>query len=112
MQEYLFNLPFPNHRRAHLHSSQLTSSIKENPRLRAAAEELKNTGVKVGDAVSEALKTMEESEIMRAVCELLILPFRHFIHPYPLRYHVQPAPFPVPLPTRLNLSAIQLHTSL
>jgi import inner membrane translocase subunit TIM44 len=47
---------------------QLTSSIKENPRLRAAAEELKKTGVKVGDAVSEALKTMEESEIMRAVC--------------------------------------------
>lgn len=46
---------------------QLTSSIKENPRLRAAAEELKKTGVKVGDAVSEALKTMEESEIMRAV---------------------------------------------
>ena len=49
-------------------SSQLTSSIKENPRLRAAAEELKRTGVKVGDAVSEALKTMEESDIMRAVC--------------------------------------------
>lgn len=49
-------------------SSQLTSSIKENPRLRAAAEELKKTGVKVGDAVSEALKTMEESDIMRAVC--------------------------------------------
>jgi import inner membrane translocase subunit TIM44 len=46
---------------------QLTSSIKENPRLRAAAEELKKTGVKVGDAVSEALRTMEESEIMRAV---------------------------------------------
>jgi hypothetical protein len=35
--------------------------------LRAAAEELKKTGVKVGDAVSEALKTMEESEIMRTV---------------------------------------------
>ncbi len=46
---------------------QLTSSIKENPRLRAAAEELKKTGVKVGDAVSEALKSMEESEVMRAV---------------------------------------------
>lgn len=45
----------------------MTSSIKENPRLRAAAEELKKTGVKVGDAVSEALKTMEESEVMRAV---------------------------------------------
>ncbi|KAG1880398.1 mitochondria import inner membrane translocase TIM44 subunit [Suillus tomentosus] len=47
--------------------ARLTSSIKENPRLRAAAEELKKTGVKVGDAVTEALKTMEESEIMRAI---------------------------------------------
>ncbi|KAF9460516.1 import inner membrane translocase subunit tim44 [Collybia nuda] len=47
--------------------ARLTSSIKENPRLRAAAEELKKTGVKVGDAVSEALKTMEESELMRAI---------------------------------------------
>jgi hypothetical protein len=28
---------------------------------------LKKTGIKVGDAVSEALRTMEESEIMRAV---------------------------------------------
>ncbi|KAH7890770.1 hypothetical protein F5I97DRAFT_79670 [Phlebopus sp. FC_14] len=47
--------------------ARLTSSIKENPRLRAAAEELRKTGIKVGDAVSEALKTMEESEIMRAI---------------------------------------------
>ena len=52
-------------------SIQLTSSIKENPRLRAAAEELKKTSVKVGDAVSEALKGMEESELMRAVCDTL-----------------------------------------
>ena len=43
------------------------SSIKENPRLWAAAEELKKGGVKVGDAVSEALKAMEESELARAV---------------------------------------------
>ena len=35
--------------------------------MRAAAEELKKAGVKVGDAVGEALKTMEESEIARAV---------------------------------------------
>lgn len=41
--------------------------------MRAAAEELKKTGVKVGDAVSEALKTMEESEIMRAVSRYLVL---------------------------------------
>lgn len=47
--------------------SQLTSSIQENPKLRAAAEELKKAGIKVGDAVSEALKTMEESDVMRAV---------------------------------------------
>ncbi|KAJ7574415.1 import inner membrane translocase subunit tim44 [Mycena floridula] len=46
--------------------ARLTSSIQENPRLRAAAEELKKTGVKVGDAVGEALKSMEESELMRA----------------------------------------------
>jgi hypothetical protein len=46
---------------------QLTSSIKENPRLRAAAEELRKQGVKIGDVVSDALKTMEESDIMRAV---------------------------------------------
>ncbi|KAJ7913956.1 import inner membrane translocase subunit tim44 [Mycena leptocephala] len=53
--------------RAAYERARLTSSIKENPRLRAAAEELKKTGVKVGDAVSEALRTMEESEIMRAI---------------------------------------------
>ncbi|PPQ67871.1 hypothetical protein CVT25_010310 [Psilocybe cyanescens] len=47
--------------------ARLTSSIKENPKLRAAAEELKKTGVKVGDAVAEALKSMEESEVMRAI---------------------------------------------
>ncbi|KAF8887287.1 import inner membrane translocase subunit tim44 [Infundibulicybe gibba] len=53
--------------RAAYERARLTSSIKENPRLRAAAEELKKTGVKVGDAVGEALKTMEESELMRAI---------------------------------------------
>jgi len=47
--------------------ARLTTSIKENPRLRAAAEELRKGGVKVGDAVSEALKTMEESELARAI---------------------------------------------
>ncbi|KAJ7108878.1 import inner membrane translocase subunit tim44 [Mycena crocata] len=53
--------------RAAYERARLTSSIKENPRLRAAAEELKKTGVKVGDAVGEALKSMEESDIMRAI---------------------------------------------
>ncbi|THG94449.1 hypothetical protein EW026_g7024 [Hermanssonia centrifuga] len=53
--------------RAAYERARLTSSIKENPRLRAAAEELHKAGVKVGDAVSEALRTMEESEVMRAI---------------------------------------------
>lgn len=47
--------------------ARLATSIKENPRLRAAAEELKKQGIKVGDAVGEALRTMEESEVMRAI---------------------------------------------
>ncbi|KIJ55358.1 hypothetical protein M422DRAFT_23956, partial [Sphaerobolus stellatus SS14] len=47
--------------------ARLVSSIKENPRLRAAAEELRKGGVKVGDAVSEALKSMEESDVMRHI---------------------------------------------
>jgi mitochondrial import inner membrane translocase subunit TIM44 len=47
------------------------TSIKENPRLRAAAEEMRKQGVKVGDAVGEALRTMEESEVMRAVRRLV-----------------------------------------
>ncbi|KAH9479418.1 Mitochondrial import inner membrane translocase subunit TIM44 [Psilocybe cubensis] len=53
--------------RAAYERARLTSSIKENPKLRAAAEELKKAGIKVGDAVSEALKTMEESEVMRVI---------------------------------------------
>ncbi|KIM61647.1 hypothetical protein SCLCIDRAFT_1215737 [Scleroderma citrinum Foug A] len=55
------------HAREMYERARLTSSIKENPRLRAAAEELKKAGIKVGDAVSEALKTMEESEVMRVI---------------------------------------------
>ncbi|KAI0704338.1 mitochondria import inner membrane translocase TIM44 subunit [Cytidiella melzeri] len=53
--------------RAAYERARLTSSIKENPKLRAAAEELGKAGVKVGDAVAEALKSMEESELMRAI---------------------------------------------
>ncbi|KAI0080134.1 TIM44 subunit of mitochondria import inner membrane translocase [Panus rudis PR-1116 ss-1] len=53
--------------RAAYERARLTSSIKENPRLRAAAEQLRKSGVKVGDAVSEALKSMEESELVRAI---------------------------------------------
>ena len=48
-------------------SLQLTSSIKEDTKLRAAVEELRKAGVQAGDAVSKALKSMGESEVMRAV---------------------------------------------
>ena len=48
-------------------SLQLASSIKENLNLRAAAQGLRKAGIKVGDAVSEALKSMEEPEVMYAV---------------------------------------------
>jgi hypothetical protein len=51
-----------------LFSKQLVASIKENPRLKAAADDLRKSGAKVGDAVQEALKSMEESEFMRGVC--------------------------------------------
>jgi import inner membrane translocase subunit TIM44 len=47
--------------------ARLASSIRENPRLRAAADELRKAGIKVGDAVSEAVKSMEESEVMRVL---------------------------------------------
>ncbi|KZP30586.1 TIM44 subunit of mitochondria import inner membrane translocase [Athelia psychrophila] len=53
--------------RAMYERARLTTMIKENPRLQKAAEDLRDTGLKVGDAVSEALKTMEESELMRAI---------------------------------------------
>ncbi|KZT10023.1 import inner membrane translocase subunit tim44 [Laetiporus sulphureus 93-53] len=53
--------------RAAYERALLAASIRDNPRLRAAAEELRKTGVKVGDAVSEALRTMEESDLMRAI---------------------------------------------
>lgn len=45
--------------------ARLTSSIRENPRLKAAADELKRTGGKIGDAVGEAIKTMDESDFVR-----------------------------------------------
>ncbi|CAE6489277.1 unnamed protein product, partial [Rhizoctonia solani] len=42
-------------------SGGLTSSIKENPKLRAAAEELRNSGIKISDAVGEAVRSLEAS---------------------------------------------------
>ncbi|KAM0786344.1 hypothetical protein ACM66B_001816 [Microbotryomycetes sp. NB124-2] len=47
--------------------ARLTTSIKENPRLAAAAEELRKAGISVGDAVTHTLKTMEESPVMQAL---------------------------------------------
>ena len=44
---------------------QLTASIKENPRLRAAAEALQQSGGAVGDAVAEAVRRTEESALYR-----------------------------------------------
>lgn len=55
----------------------MTASIKENPKLRAAAEELRKGGVKVGDAVGEALKSMEESELVRVVRIIRYVLFTH-----------------------------------
>jgi hypothetical protein len=44
---------------------QLVTSIKKNLNLRAAA--MRKQVVKVGNTVGEALRTMEESEVIRAV---------------------------------------------
>lgn len=41
------------------------ASIKENPRLAAAAEELRKAGLTVNDAVSTAMKGMEENALIR-----------------------------------------------
>ncbi|KAH8929381.1 TIM44 subunit of mitochondria import inner membrane translocase [Atractiella rhizophila] len=45
--------------------ARLTSSIRENPRLRAAAEELRKAGGKVGDAVNEAMDAMAENKYIK-----------------------------------------------
>lgn len=43
----------------------MRASIQENPRLKAAAEELRKAGGQVNEAVATALKGMEESAIFR-----------------------------------------------
>ncbi|KIM90539.1 hypothetical protein PILCRDRAFT_812290 [Piloderma croceum F 1598] len=53
--------------RATYEQARLYSSIKENPQLSALVEGFRKRGIKVGDAVSEAMKDMEESEVMRAI---------------------------------------------
>ncbi|CAE7055418.1 unnamed protein product [Rhizoctonia solani] len=52
---------------ASLTHSKLTSSIKENPRLRAAADELKKSGIKVSDAVGEAVRSLEASGFYQGI---------------------------------------------
>lgn len=47
--------------------ARIVTSIKDNPRLQKAAEQLKKSGGQVGDAVSATLKQMEESEIIKGV---------------------------------------------
>ncbi|KAF8316568.1 TIM44 subunit of mitochondria import inner membrane translocase [Clavulina sp. PMI_390] len=47
--------------------ARLMTSIQENPKLRAAADQLRKSGVAIGDAVSDTLKTMEESDLARAI---------------------------------------------
>lgn len=49
--------------------ARLTNLLKNNPKLAAAAEEMKKAGLKVGDGVSEALKGLEESEFMRQLAK-------------------------------------------
>lgn len=48
-------------------SVQLAASIKENPKLAAAAEELRKAGIGLNDAVAHALKGMEETAFVRTV---------------------------------------------
>lgn len=47
--------------------ARIISSIKHNPRLQAAAEQLRKSGGQVGGAIAATLKQMEESEIMRSL---------------------------------------------
>lgn len=47
--------------------ARIVTSIKENPRLQAAADALRKTGGNVGDAVGATLRQMEESELIKGV---------------------------------------------
>ena len=56
--------------------ARITTLLKNNPKLQEAADEMKRSGVKVSDAVGEALRQVEESEFLRAV--------RPFPPPFPI----------------------------
>nr|CDI55098.1 related to TIM44-mitochondrial inner membrane import receptor subunit [Melanopsichium pennsylvanicum 4] len=47
--------------------ARIITSIKENPKLQAAAEALRKSGGQVGDAVGATLKQMEESELIKGL---------------------------------------------
>ncbi|GAA5866310.1 hypothetical protein JCM8547_000735 [Rhodosporidiobolus lusitaniae] len=47
--------------------ARLVASIKENPKLAAAAEELRKAGIGLNDAVGHALKGMEETAFVRTL---------------------------------------------
>ena len=46
---------------------RIVASIKDNPRLQAAAEQLRKSGGQVSSAVGETLKQMEDSELIKGV---------------------------------------------
>lgn len=50
--------------------ARIITSLKENPRLQAAADALKKSGGQVGEAVNTTLKQMEESELIKGVSRL------------------------------------------
>ncbi|KAI5454953.1 protein translocase subunit [Naganishia albida] len=49
--------------------ARLRSSLENNPRLKAAADEMKKAGLKISDGVAEAMKAVEESELMRNIAK-------------------------------------------
>lgn len=50
--------------------ARIVASLKENPRLMKAADQLKRSGGHVGEAVNATLKQMEESELIRGVSRI------------------------------------------
>jgi len=47
--------------------TRVLADIKENPKLRAAAEAMQKQGLKVSDAVGEAMQAVEDSELMKGL---------------------------------------------
>ena len=47
--------------------ARIVSSIKHNPRLQAAAEQLRKNGGQISAAIGTTLRQMEESELMRSL---------------------------------------------